>query len=135
MCKVVPLSMLAAFAVLAAAQDDSQAPVCRITVTQEPTKPAHNIGFLNGVRPSTPDSAIVRTKPYVVRLPSVAPPYWSVQAQRLRKLGVRTVQLILGPQIIEQRSALNNSALRAACWPATGLPATGGRRGPAAAGA
>ena len=55
----------------------------------------------------------------------------SAQAQHLRKLGVRTVQLILGPQIIEQRSALNNSALRAATAKATiALPPTGAWRHP-----
>ncbi len=58
----------------------------------------------------------------VVRGPFASQPFWTQQAQRLGGLGVETLQLILGPQILETRwvaaqPGRNNSALRAACWP------------------
>ena len=96
---------------------------CRVSLTHQPLPHTRNIGFLNGVKPDTPNEAIVQLAPHVVRLPSVAPPYWSAQAARLAEdttrggLGVRTLQLILGPQILETRSPLNSSALTKACWP------------------
>ncbi len=63
----------------------------------------------------------------MVRGPFASQPFWTQQGQRLGKLGVKTLQLILGPQILETRwvaaePGRNNSALRAACWP--GLDAT-----------
>ena len=81
-----------------------------------------NVGFLIGVGAATPDDAITQLRPSVVRGPFSSQPFWTQQATRLARLGVGTLQLILGPQILEQdwvaaEPGRNISALKAACWP------------------
>lgn len=97
---------------------------CHLKISKAPlpsVKP-RNIGFLIGVGPDTPDESITELAPHVVRGPFASQPYWTRQAERLAGLGIGSLQLILGPQILETRwvsakHGRNNSALRAACWP------------------
>ena len=79
----------------------------------------HNrgIGFLNGVLSSTPNASITSLAPHVVRLPLSLHDEQAFRLASAGGLGVPTLQLIVGPQVLEERSALNSSALRAACWP------------------
>jgi len=73
------------------------------------------VGVLNGIRPTTPDDAIRALAPHLVRLPATVTPS---EVSRLVGLGVRSVQLIVGPQVLEAEAArkgVNNSALIAAC--------------------
>ena len=98
---------------------------CHLEIGARPlpsATPRRNVGFLIGVGPATPDDAITQLVPHVVRGPFSSQPFWTQQATRLARLGVGTLQLILGPQILEQEwvaaePARNISALRAACWP------------------
>jgi hypothetical protein len=73
------------------------------------------VGVLNGIRPTTPDAAVRALAPHLVRLPATVTPS---EVSRLVGLGVRSVQLIVGPQVLEAEAArkgVNNSALIAAC--------------------
>lgn len=97
---------------------------CRLQIGRVPLPPSAtpNVGFLIGVGAATPDDDITQLAPHVVRGPFASQPFWTQQATRLARLGVDSLQLVLGPQILETRwvaaePGRNNSALRAACWP------------------
>ena len=82
------------------------APPCEIAVTlAEPSaddgravQRSRAVGVLNGVSPNTPDEKISQLGAYMFRVPAPSP-----FVPRLQALGVESVQLILGPQILEER--------------------------------
>ena len=93
--------------------------VCRVTVAlpspgSEPVKRRRAVGVLGGISPQTPDDRIAQLNMHTARVPAPSP-----FIPRLQKLGVESVQLILGPQILEQRvmkeRGMNVSGLREAC--------------------
>jgi hypothetical protein len=81
---------------------------------QAPAQRRRAVGVLNGVSPQTPDASIAQLGAHMFRVPAPSP-----VVPRLQSLGVPSIQLILGPQILEQQvmkqRGMNISALRAAC--------------------
>ena len=88
---------------------------CRVTVTEDALPHRRNIGILNGLAASTPDAAISQLAPHSFRFE----PAKQADIVRLaqKRLGVGTVQFILGPYILSNRSSLSLPELEAACWP------------------